>query len=297
MFSRRSKQEPVTRYDPRVDRPQPSIPSRPIGPSGLNHLAKHLDHFTHLAPRPLLPPDNLVREHDPQLADLIHAVADADRVAASAADSWQDRQPGSRGFGAVVAETREWARHLIASGKTPAVEQAPIYHHLVAGQAEAYTGAVVAEARAADAYERMLRHARNANDLKDHLDKSCDVLRDDQAELYRKAEVDGDEDAFRDAKKLGIQWLEQSALYEWMVDPTKAYRTRQPGAFPQDIAHLEHRAAVAIGEYRAEVPREAMGPDAPPAIFVKPGSRKESEPLYSGPVSSVTRTPKERGQK
>jgi hypothetical protein len=209
-----------------------------------------------------LPPPDLVRPHDPDLARLIEAVAAADGASFQAADTWER----AAGYREALAEDRGYVlEHLDATGEIPDPHRGPLAaaprraHH-------AYVAAMRAEVAAAWAHGRVVAHARAADEVRSELDQRTDELRDEVARLLTEARDRGDRRAYDDAMDVVDRWRPLAALWHWLGTPERPYVAPRGRALPAELEYLEWEADGAItGQHRPEVPGEALRlPGAPP---------------------------------
>jgi hypothetical protein len=217
------------------------------GPAAPDPLARLLDALVPTRPlrRAALPPADVVRGHDPELAALLDTADRAHGAAIGAALDWQHAQPGGAPFAAVLA-----------AGDEDQIARAVVWQ-----PARAWAHAWVAQrdAHAADDAARV--YAARARDLREALDVASDAVRDRIRDGFHRARDRKDPRALADARDLAAEWLALVALYRWVLNPTNPYREPAPNAIPADVAWAHFEAATACGEQPAEVPLDA--PDAP----------------------------------
>ena len=242
--------------------------------------ANPLTRYLGLPHRPGLPSIDLAHEFDDQLAKLLAEASTADGDAVHALAEWEAYQPAGSGFGAVVAQDDEWVKPFIQRGEEAPIA-GPLYDWLTRGQHEVFVAAVHVRMSAEHA-DRVVREYAATKALRDRLDEASDLIQDQIRLLLVECRDTKSQRAYDHAGDLCPQWNRAASLHEWAMNPTVAYRHRNPKAWPEALDVEEFEAAtIGLGESRALVPDRLTGM---PQFIHTPGAKsRDSGDIHWGP--------------
>ena len=124
-----------------------------------------------------------------------------------------------------------------------------------------------------DHADRVVRKYAANPKLVERLDEAADTIQEQIRLLFIETRVEKSRRAYERAQDLCPCWNRAASLYEWTLNPTVAYRSRNFESFPEALSVEEHLAAVeGLGETRLEVPDRLLAgrpssspPDQPPS--------------------------------
>jgi hypothetical protein len=201
--------------------------------------------------RPLLPDAEFPRRWSPELADAIDGLRAVESQARIAAQRWDASLPGNPDFTAAVEAERESALRQLDRGEDH-IEPGPLHVLLTEGEMALYLEAIHAEARAVWA-DRQVRDL--GAKLEPVFDGQADEIRDRMRDLLTRARDHRDRRSYDAFTDLAPDWSDVVSLFKWSRSVDRPFKRRHR-KFPAELGMLEFEAAVAVGEYRPEVPIE-----------------------------------------
>jgi hypothetical protein len=213
--------------------------------------AGYLEALSSTPGRPLLPEAELARRWSPELAEAIVGSRAVESQARIAAQRWEASLPGNRDFTAAVAAERESALGQLDRGEDH-IEPGPLHVLLTEGATALYLEAIHAEVRAVRA-DRQVRDV--GAKLEPVFDGQADEIRDRMRDLLTRARDHRDRRSYDAFTDLTPDWSDVVSLFKWSRSVDRPFKRRYR-KFPAELGMLEYEAAVAVGEYRPEVPIE-----------------------------------------